>query len=260
MDSPLAVEATNIYGRNRKECYNEKDMELINQNINPIQFPGLKIAVTADESKLINTIETPKVIISASGMCEAGRIRHHLKHNLWRKDSTILFVGYQVPGTLGHTLLGGARTVHLFGEEIEVHADIVRLPGISAHADREHLLSWVKAFEKPPRKVFVVHGEEAVAEEFSEHLQQETGIPALAPYSGDIYDLVTGECIEAGEPKRIERKTKNVKSAKTSTVYARLLAAGERLLAIIRKSQGGANKDLARFADQVTALCNKWDK
>lgn len=260
MDSPLAVEATNIYGQNRKECYNRTDLELINRGINPIQFPGLKMAVTSEESRLINSIETPKVIISASGMCEAGRIRHHLKHNLWRADSTILFVGYQVPGTLGHTLLGGAKTVHLFGEEIEVHADIVRLPGNSAHADREHLMQWISAFEKPPKKVFVVHGEEAVAEEFAEHVQSTTGISAIAPYSGDLYDLVTGECIEAGEPKRVEHKKKSTKSGKTGTVYARLLAAGERLLAIIRKSQGGANKDLARFADQVTALCNKWDK
>ena len=110
------------------------------------------MAITSDESKMINFDEQPKVIISASGMCEAGRIRHHLKHNLWRKDSTILFVGYQVPGTLGNSLLNGAKQVRLFGETIEVHARIENLPGISGHADRNHLIKWIGAFETPPKK------------------------------------------------------------------------------------------------------------
>ncbi len=260
MDSPLAVEATSIYSKNYRDCYNEQDLELINQGINPIRFPGLHIAVTSDESRAINTMEQPKVIISASGMCEAGRIRHHLKHNLWRPDSTILFVGYQVPGTLGATLLGGAKTVRLFGEEIEVHADIVRLPGISAHADRDHLMQWLQAFEQKPKKVFVVHGDEPVAEEFAQHVGDELLVSATAPYPGDAYDLITGEQVLIGSRKLAEKRKKSTKSAKTSSVYSRLLAAGERLLAVIRKSQGCANKDLAKFADQVTSLCDKWDR
>ncbi len=123
IDSPLAVEATNIFHKNVKECFDEEALELVRKGKNPISFPGLKVSVTSDESKMINFIEKPIVIISASGMCEAGRIRHHLKHNLWRKDSTILFVGYQVPGTLGNLLLSGAKEVRLFGETIEVHAN-----------------------------------------------------------------------------------------------------------------------------------------
>ncbi len=137
IDSPLAVEATNVFHENVSDCFDEEAMELISAGINPIKFPGLRVAVSSDESKMINFDKKPKVIISASGMCEAGRIRHHLKHNLWRSDSTVLFVGYQVPGTLGYALLNGAKKVKLFGEEIEVRASIVNLPGISGHADKK---------------------------------------------------------------------------------------------------------------------------
>ena len=127
VDSPLAVQATSIFKEHYSECYDEEAMELINKGINPIAFPGLKLSITSDESRAINFNETPKVILSASGMCDAGRIKHHLKHNLWRSDSTILFVGYQAVGTLGRSLVEGAKDVHIFGEEIHVNADIVRL-------------------------------------------------------------------------------------------------------------------------------------
>ena len=123
-------------------------MALVNQGINPLLFQGLKTTITSDESRQINFDTKPKVILSASGMCEAGRIRHHLKHNLWRSDSTVLFVGYQVPGTLGYALLNGAKKVKLFGEEIEVRASIVNLPGISGHADKNQLTEWLGAIKK----------------------------------------------------------------------------------------------------------------
>ena len=132
VDSPLAVEATNIFNKNIDNCFDEEAMELIRQGINPIAFPGLKTSVTSDDSRAINFDMQPKVIISASGMCEAGRIRHHLKHNLWRKESTILFVGYQAHGTLGRSILEGATAVKLFGELIEVRARIEKLEGISS--------------------------------------------------------------------------------------------------------------------------------
>lgn len=147
IDSPLAVEATNVFHENISDCFDEEAMELISAGINPIKFPGLRVAVSSDESKMINFDKKPKVIISASGMCEAGRIRHHLKHNLWRSDSTVLFVGYQVPGTLGYALLNGAKKVKLFGEEIEVRASIVNLPGISGHADKNQLTEWLGAIK-----------------------------------------------------------------------------------------------------------------
>ena len=258
IDSPLSVEATNVFHKNVAECFSDEALELIKSGVNPIQFPGLKVAVTSDESKMINFTPNSKVIISASGMCEAGRIRHHLKHNLWRADSTVLFVGYQVPGTLGHALLNGTKKVKLFGEEIEVKANIVNLPGISGHADKEHLTRWISAFETTPKKVFVVHGEESTAVEFAKHVTTDVGFDATAPYSGDAYDLITGEQIAEGSRTLVEKKAKVSRAA--SSVFDRLVAAGERLVAVIRKCQGMANKDLAKFADQINALCDKWDR
>lgn len=257
VDSPLAVEATSIYNANVSECFREEDLEMIRSGENPIQFPGLKKAVTSDESRAINSDKNPKVIISASGMCEAGRIRHHLKHNLWRPECTIVFVGYQVPGTLGHSLLNGASEVKLFGESIQVRAEILNLPGVSGHADRDHLTAWVQSMKVLPKRIFVVHGEDAVTDDFAAHLSEVTGVEATAPYSGDIYDLVQNSCVVYGSRKRAGKKA----GRKTgSSVYERLLAAGERLLAVIRKNKEGANKDLARFADQINALCEKWDR
>ena len=183
VDSPLAVEATNIFQENRMECFDEEAMELVRDNINPIAFGGLKLSITSDESRAINFNETPKVIISASGMCEAGRIRHHLKHNLWRPECTVLFVGYQAVGTLGRAILEGAAQVKLFGEQIEVRASIRQMRGLSGHADKEGLIEWIEGFEEKPRKVFVVHGEDSVCVSFAECLKVEHGIRAYAPYS-----------------------------------------------------------------------------
>ena len=223
----------------------------------PLSFPGLKVAVTSDESRMINFIEKPIVIISASGMCEAGRIRHHLKHNLWRSDSTILFVGYQVPGTLGNQLLDGHKQVKLFGEEIEVRARIMKLPGISGHADQTHLLEWVRAFGNTPKRVFVVHGQDTVCDEFAELIEKETKIPAIGPYSGDIYDLAENVCIARGSRERVAKKKEK---HGVSNIFTRLVAAGERLLAVIRKCEGRPNKELGKFADQINSLCDKWDQ
>ncbi len=256
VDSPLAVEATSIFHKSVQDCFDDEALQLVTQGINPISFPGLRMAITSDESKMINFNEKSKVIISASGMCEAGRIRHHLKHNLWRKDSTILFVGYQVPGTLGNSLLGGAKEVKLFGETIEVHAKIENLPGISGHADRDGLTNWVAAFEPHPKKVFVVHGDDKVTEDFAAHIHDTLGLEAYAPYSGDTFDLLTGEKIKDGSRELAEKKKAGSKAS--SNVFARLLAAGQRLLEVINQCEGMPNKELARFADQINALCEKW--
>ncbi len=258
IDSPLAVEATNIFHKSVEECFDEEAREMVEKGINPIGFPGLKTAVTSDESKNINFIQKPIVIISASGMCEAGRIRHHLKHNLWREDSTILFVGYQVPGTLGNHLLNGAKEVKLFGETIEVRARIENLPGISGHADQPHLLEWIKAFEQKPKRVFVVHGDDQVCDHFAQLVQLETGIPSVAPYSGDTYDLFTNVCIQQGSREIIQKKKKDTRMV--SNVFARLVAAGERLMSVIRKCEGRPNKELGKFADQINSLCDKWEQ
>lgn len=255
VDSPLAVEATEIFQRNVAECFDEEALELIHQGINPIRFPGLRLTITSDESKAINFDNTPKVIISASGMCEAGRIRHHLKHNLWRPECTILFVGYQANGTLGRVLVEGMDEVKLFGETIEVRADIKTLQGISGHADKVGLIDWVEGFEQKPQKVFVVHGESSVCDSFAACLENEHGLSAYAPYSGTRFNLVTGEAEYVAAPVPVKKKVRMV-----SDVFSRLVAAGQRLMAVIKKNEGVANKDLARFADQINSLCDKWDR
>ena len=254
VDSPLAVEATEIFQENRMECFDEEAMELVREGINPISFAGLKLAITSDESKDINFVETPKVIISASGMCEAGRVRHHLKHNLWREECTILFVGFQANGTLGRAIVEGAQEVKLFGETIQVRAQIRQLKGMSGHADRDGLIEWISAFETKPKKVFIVHGEDEVTTAFAEILKIEYGQRACAPYSGSVYDLAAGRFTYEAEPIRIQKKQKI-----TNGVYARLVAAGQRLVAIIKKLDGLNNKDTAKFADQIINLCDKWD-
>ena len=260
IDSPLAVEATNVFHENVSDCFDEEAMELISAGINPIKFPGLRVAVSSDESKMINFDKKPKVIISASGMCEAGRIRHHLKHNLWRSDSTVLFVGYQVPGTLGYALLNGAKKVKLFGEEIEVRASIVNLPGISGHADKNQLTEWLGAIKNKPEHVFIVHGEESTAESFANHVHETFGYDAVAPYSGDAYDLITNQKVADGSRKLVEKKAAYGMASREKTIFDRLVAAGQRLVSVIQKCQGMANKDLSKFADQINALCDKWDR
>ena len=198
VDSPLAVEATNIFNKHKYTCFDEDAMELLKQGIDPIKFSGLTVSVTSEDSKMINFDEEPKVILSASGMCEAGRIRHHLKHNLWRPESTILFVGYQSVGTLGRALLDGTKTVKLFGETIEVKAEIKKLDGISGHADKNGLLKWIGSFDPKPKRVFVVHGEDTVCDSFAACLREEHGLEAFAPYSGAVYDLAADTWISEG--------------------------------------------------------------
>ncbi len=248
VDSPLAIEATNIFNENRLDCFDEEALELVNHGINPITFYGLNLAVTSDESRAINFDNRPKVIISASGMCEAGRIRHHLKHNLWRPECTILFVGYQAAGTLGRALVEGLKEVKLFGETIYVRATIGQLAGMSGHADKNGLIEWVKGFKEKPGKVFLVHGDDGSCKALAECLKMEHGFSTCAPYSGTEFNLITGKLEYEAEPIPVKKKTR------VSDVFAR-----QRLLAVIHKNEGGANKDLAKFADQVNSLCDKWD-
>lgn len=258
VDSPLAVEATNIFNKNIDSCFDEEAMELIHAGINPINFNGLKLSLTSEESKAINFDLKPKVILSASGMCEAGRIRHHLKHNLWRKECTILFVGYQAAGTLGRTLLEGASSVKLFGELIDVKARIEKLDGVSGHADKEGLVKWVTSFDPKPEKVYIVHGEDSVCESFAAYLRKEFELDAEAPYTGAVYELESNKMIKEGERHKIPAKKAGARRA--SAVFARLLAAGQRLMYIIGKSEEMANKDIAKFADQINSLCDKWEE
>ena len=259
VDSPLAVEATTIFRENISDCYDEEALALISQGINPIAFDGLKTAVTSDDSIAINTSSTPKVIISASGMCDAGRIRHHLKHNLWRQECTVLFVGYQSVGTLGRNLVEGATEVKLFGETINVQAEITTLAGISGHADNEGLMRWIRAFDQQkPDRVFIVHGEDDVTDIFAARIRDELGLDTVAPYSGAAYDLITNTCLASPEGVRVAPK--KAAERKASSVYERLVNAGRRLLQVIRHNEGGTNKDLTKFTNEINSLCDKWDR
>lgn len=256
VDSPLAVEATGVFQKNIAECFSEEALELVNRGVNPITFPNLHLSITSDESKLINFDETPKVIISASGMCEAGRIRHHLKHNLWRQECVILFVGYQAVGTLGRAIIEGTKEVKLFGETIDVRAEIKQLAGMSGHADKNGLTEWLLNIGEKPSKVFIVHGEDSVTQIFGDYLTNEHGYDTYAPYSGAVYDLIENKVVYDAKPVLVVKK----KGSKVSDVFARLLAAGQRLLTVIHKNEGCANKDLAKFADQINSLADKWDR
>ena len=259
VDSPLAIEATNVFNKNVKSCFDEDALAIIEKGINPLVFPGLKTTITSDESRMINFDTKPKVILSASGMCEAGRIRHHLKHNLWKKESTICFVGYQAVGTLGRKLIEGAECVKLFGETVEVNAKIESLKGISGHADRNGLLDWLSGFENTPQHVFVVHGEDQVTDTFAEAITEKFGWPAMAPYSGGCVDLATGEILSVGikEPKKAVEKPAQIRK---QNAFYRVVAAAKRLLDVVYKNEGLANKELMKFENQINNLADKWDR
>ena len=253
VDSPLANEATRIYSGNLHGYLDEEAIEALKGGA-LFQFPGLTLTETSEESKALNLDASSKVILSASGMCDAGRIRHHLKHNLWRRECTIVFVGYQAEGSLGRALLEGAKSVKLFGEEIAVNAHIVNFKGLSSHADRDHLLAWAKHYAPKPRHIFVVHGEASVTEIFAQKLR-DAGLSAHAAEYEEVYDLAADRMLSAGVPL----PPKPV-SASGSPAYRKLEAAGQDLLEAIRHNKGGTNKDLAQFEKELMALIRKWDR
>ena len=259
VDSPLATEATEVFKNNLMDCFDDETQALVKEGINPISFEGLRTAVSADESKAINFLENPKVIISAAGMCDAGRIRHHLKHNLWRPESTIVFAGYQAEGSFGRLLQDGAETVKLFGETIEVKAHLAMMKDMSSHADQNGLVKWITSFtKKMPEQVFVVHGDDAVTESFCDLLRNQHGITADAPYSGSVFDLAAGEWITRAEPVPVKKETEAQR--KVTGVYTKLLTSLDHLKQVVEQNAGGANKDLEKFAEEVEKLCRKWSR
>jgi len=257
VDSPLAVEATGIFLQSHESNFDEETLEVLAQGVNPIWSDGVTLSVTADESKMINADRRPKVILSASGMCEAGRIRHHLKHNLWRSESIILFVGYQAEGSMGRRLQEGAKSVKLFGETIAVNAEIATLNGTSGHADKEGLLNWLKGFRVKPKMVFVNHGDDASCEAFRAELEG-LGYYAEAPYSGTEYDLLTGKLVTYTEGVKIDRKAAYKGTQRANAVFNDLVAAAEELLALVKKRRGNTNKDNAKLTSQIRSLISKW--
>ena len=258
VDSPLAKSATTIFCGDLRGYLDQDALELVKDGTHMFNFPGLHLTETVDESKALNEDHTPKVIISASGMCDAGRIRHHLKYNLWRADSAVVFVGFQSPGTLGRTLLDGTPSVKLFGEDVAVRAKVVNFQGLSSHADHDHLVNWISQFKEPkPQHVFVVHGDREVAPVFAQTVTQ-LGFAAHAPQYTESYDLLTCRQLEAGYLP--ERKKPAFEGApRTTAAYQRLVQLGDALLGLIRRSKGRDNKTLASFAESLRKLIEKFE-
>lgn len=251
LDSPLAKAATRIFSGDLRGYLDAQALDLVNKGEEMFIFPDLKLTESGEDSKLLNEIKTPKVIISASGMCDAGRIRHHLKHNLWRPESAIVFVGYQAEESLGRRLLNGAKRVKLLGEEIAVNAEIIKINGMSSHADREHLLNFIEYFSPKPRHIFVTHGGREVTELFAEELKNR-GFSAHAPELMEVYDLVENRVLIEGEVvKKREEKT-------LSAAYIELQNAARYLQETVAASKGVSNRELRKLAEQIKKAVDKW--
>ena len=254
VDSPLAIDATNIFIQCDRSCFDPDTLEILNKGQNPIWSDGIRLSVTSEDSIAINFDPNPKVIISASGMCDAGRIRHHLKHNLWDGRNIIVFSGYQAIGTLGRQLQEGAKKVKIFGEEIAVRAEIHSLKGISGHADKNGLLAWLQSFDKLPEMIFVNHGDDDSCTDFCKTLTETYGYAAEAPFSGTQYDLSTGECTIRTLGRRIVPKG----TLKARNTYNALVNAALQLLEIAKAFKGRTNKETEQFTSHIRNLIEKW--
>ena len=259
VDSPLAKSATRIFCGDLRGYLDEEALALVQDGTHMFSFPGLHLTESVEESKLLNMDGTPKVIISASGMCDAGRIRHHLKYNLWRADSAVVFVGFQSPGTLGRTLLDGAASVKLFGEDVAVRAKIVNFQGLSSHADRDHLLDWISHFKEPkPQHVFIVHGDREVAPLFAETVSA-MGFNAHAPQYTEEYDLITCTQLAKGFLPERKKTVFDGQGGRAGVVYQKLLQALDALQALVRRSKGRDNKTLGTMAEAIRKVTEKFE-
>ena len=232
VDSPLAISATEIFKQNT-DLFEEEIKEKIDAGDNPLEFPGLKFTQTADESKALNENKEPCIIISASGMCDVGRIKHHLKHNIWNPKNTILFVGYQAPGTLGYSIVNGAKKVTIFGEEIAVNARIEYIEGYSGHADQEWLMNFIYSFINRPKHIFLVHGEEESQDVLKNKILEETGIGVSIPEYGETYEV----CDEL-------RITNKIKIRKSPTIKQEILNRLEKLHAEMKDMEVYVKQDV----------------
>lgn len=215
VDSPMATTATEVFKRNA-QVFDDETKEYIAKGDNPLDFKNLRFTRTSQESIWLNTNPDPKVIISASGMCDAGRIRHHLKHNLWNRKSSIVFVGYQAEGTLGRMILDGAKEVTLFGEKVQVNAKIYNLEGFSGHADKNGLLAWLKGFQKEPKHIFLVHGEPEAKEAFAETVEKELGYHPIVVKGNSEYVLEKDEMVSMDQAMEEEVDEEMLGSLRTN--------------------------------------------
>lgn len=232
VDSPLAISATQVFKENM-DLFEDEVKEEMQRGNNPLEFPGLKFTQTADESKALNESNEASIIISASGMCDVGRIKHHLKHNIWNPNSTILFVGYQAPGTLGYQIVNGAKKVTIFGEEFAVNARIEYIEGYSGHADQEWLMNFIYSFLTKPKHIFLVHGEEESQDVLRDKILEETGIGVSIPEYG--------ECYELDDNLKVENK---VRLKKSISLKSEVLERLERLTDEIDDMQAAVKEDV----------------
>ncbi|MFZ5969387.1 MAG: MBL fold metallo-hydrolase RNA specificity domain-containing protein [Bacillota bacterium] len=222
IDSPLAISATEIFRKNA-DCFDEETREYILNGDNPLDFYNLHFTKTPEESRALNTSEEPKIIISASGMCEAGRIKHHLKHYLWKKNASVIFVGYQAEGTLGRAIKEGVKQVKIFGEKILVRAEIHTIEGFSGHTDMDGLMDWMRGFKKPPKKVFVVHGEQDATANLAELIRQAFRTETIVPNLHDSF-ILNGVTRENPVDTIREKKDQN---KDVEAIFARFMDAVE---------------------------------
>lgn len=188
IDSPLAISATKVFEQN-PHCYDEEAAALLAAGDNPLDFPNLEFTLTAEKSKKLNEDKSPCIIISASGMADAGRIKHHLKHNLWKPETSVVFVGYQAQGSLGRRIVDGNKKVRILGEEIFIQAEIYSLEGLSAHADQEGIMDWLAKIKAPLEKIFLVHGEKEEYTALKQRIETELKLEVAVPKRGESYDL-----------------------------------------------------------------------
>ena len=201
VDSPLAISATEVFEDNM-DLFDEETQKYISEGNNPLEFPGLKFTRTVEESKALNESDESCIIISASGMCDVGRIKHHLKHNIWNPLNTILFVGYQAPGTLGYSIVNGAKKVKIFGEEMAVNAQIEYIEGYSGHADQEGLLNFIYSFIKKPKHIFLIHGEPESQDILKNKIIETTNLPVTIPSFGETYEITDERVSLVGKYRR----------------------------------------------------------
>ena len=260
VDSPLANEATAIFLQCDTVCLDEAARSVMREGENPIWFEGLHTIVSAEESKALNMDHSPKVIIASGGMCEGGRIRHHLKHNIWNENNTVMFAGYQAAGTLGRIIYDGAKEVKILGETIDVKAEIALLSGISGHADQAGLLNWLEQFRQKPSIVFVNHGDDESCTGLASIIREKTGIEAVAPYSGSSYDLLRHEWVRLTDPvyKTKKRKKDEPDSVaprnKKETLYQELLLAVEALSEAVKELNGHSNAEIKSLTKKIRDL------
>jgi metallo-beta-lactamase family protein len=254
VDSPLAISATEIFCRN-VQYFDAETTEKFHENGQcPIILPDLRFTRTAEESKSLNENYGNKIIISASGMCDAGRIKHHLKHNLWRPQSTVLFVGYQAEGTLGRMLLEGAKKVKIHGEQITVNARIENIDGFSGHADQTGLMKWVQNIETKPKKIFIVHGEEKSSSDFANLIKKATGLEAVIPQYLESYELTP----DWAKTQGIDRRTADfIQDREIEAAAAELIRRLNYM--VYRDLRLGTYKELLNKIQEISGFLSKYE-